>query len=868
MIPAHRRGCAPHLIILSLCILLVVPVSAGMTTTEVTVTKLAADGVTVLNQTTVDWQWMKENLPVIGDGETTYYTQGPIFEDAWNEAHPGETYDPWNPTEDVNLAYKDHGEFMGTNVANLLDLVGGAEPEDMVRFVASDGLPKEWPAEYIYNPNARQGLFCLAWYHGNDTGYVNQDFTEGMRLYFLGETTNADGMHVWGNWDMHESWAEEYWYYYSGIYPSASGVSVQNVKDIKIYSEEEPTGSIHVNSTPSGAAVLIDDEETGDTTPCTLSEIEAGSHSVRVEKEGFVQPDDIWVNVVANAVAEVEFNLIPETGSGGDSSSGGGGSRNGSIAITSVPMNASIYLDGNATGFWTDATLEDVPAGEHTIKLMLPGYWNITRTVTVEGDECSLLDLVFENSTTSKATTGNGRITVSSVPTNASIYLDEKETGSRTNATLEAVPVGEHTIYLMMPGYRNATRTVTVEEGGHTTLDLLLSPAGGETRANTTTGRGEPVAGHPAPNNPIEAFIETILTFMNGLLLFFGMGESTIAPPGPESTPAPGEGAITPVPTGTPLLPAPTPVGTRIMTNHSGGLYIESYPPGMTIIVDNRRLASQTPRVVYGLREGLHNVMVEKGDQSSNGEESDYRFETVQAWVHPDAVAPVFLDGVTIPGRKKIRVDSEAYRGERFTMNGFYPAATIPADAVIEGAKSWITVSRNGMFLSYAVPSGIGAGETYRIEPRSGDTVSISISSSPAGAQVFVDGFPTAKRTPCRIGGLSSGQHRILVSMPGYLPAEEVIRIPEGAETGGAITCALREYTHGNLLVESMVPDAKIYLYGRYTGEKTPYTFNGMSIGTYEVRAVSDDDSRTVEDVLVKPGETTRCVVALKEEYR
>ncbi|MDD2787403.1 PEGA domain-containing protein, partial [Methanoculleus sp.] len=59
-----------------------------------------------------------------------------------------------------------------------------------------------------------------------------------------------------------------------------------------------------------------------------------------------------------------------------------------------------------------------------------------------------------------------------------------------------------------------------------------------------------------------------------------------------------------------------------------------------------------------------------------------------------------------------------------------------------------------------------------------------------------------------------------------------------------------------------------IYLYGRYTGEKTPYTFNGMSIGTYEVRAVSDDDSRTVEDVLVKPGETTRCVVALKEEYR
>ncbi len=104
--------------------------------------------------------------------------------------------------------------------------------------------------------------------------------------------------------------------------------------------------------------------------------------------------------------------------------------------------------------------------------------------------------------------------------------------------------------------------------------------------------------------------------------------------------------------------------------------------------------------------------------------------------------------------------------------------------------------------------------------------------------------------------------------MPGYLPAEEVIRIPEKAKTGGSISCTLREYTHGDLLVESTISEAKIYLYGRYTGEKTPHTFPGMSIGTYEVRVVSEDDSRTIDDVLVTPGETTRRMVALKEEHR
>jgi len=232
------------LVLLIFCGLLIAPVSAGMTTQEVTVIKLAADGSTVLNQTTVDWRWMMENLPVVGDGETIYYTQGPIFEDAWNEVHPGETYDPWNPTEDVNLVYKDHGEFMGTNVSDLIDLVGGAEPTDMVKFTSSDGMTKTWPADYITNPNPRQGPFCIAWYHGKDTGYVNQSFSDGMRLYFLGETTNADGMHVWGNYDMHESWAEDYWYYYSGIYPSASGLSVKYVKTVTIYSNETADGPV------------------------------------------------------------------------------------------------------------------------------------------------------------------------------------------------------------------------------------------------------------------------------------------------------------------------------------------------------------------------------------------------------------------------------------------------------------------------------------------------------------------------------------------------------------------------------------------------------------------------------------------------
>lgn len=238
------------LLVFAVAGMLVAPVAAADPTTEVTITKLASDDQTVIDQRTVSWEWMRDNLPVLGDGETMYYTQGPIFEDAWDEVHPGEPYDAWNPTEDVNIEYKDHGEFMGTDVKDLCELVGGADPDEMVEIKARDGLTKKWPAEYIYTPNPKQGPMGIAWHHGKDTGTVEENFREGMRLYFFVETTNNDGMLVWGNWDMHESWDEEYWYYFEKpTLPSASGVSVQIVSDITIHSNDPaPEGwSISLN---------------------------------------------------------------------------------------------------------------------------------------------------------------------------------------------------------------------------------------------------------------------------------------------------------------------------------------------------------------------------------------------------------------------------------------------------------------------------------------------------------------------------------------------------------------------------------------------------------------------------------------------
>ena len=52
--------------------------------TQLHIVKYAGDGSTILNETTVDFQWMETNLPVYGNGVTHYYMQGPCLQCQYN----------------------------------------------------------------------------------------------------------------------------------------------------------------------------------------------------------------------------------------------------------------------------------------------------------------------------------------------------------------------------------------------------------------------------------------------------------------------------------------------------------------------------------------------------------------------------------------------------------------------------------------------------------------------------------------------------------------------------------------------------------------------------------------------------------------
>lgn len=140
----------------------------------------------------------------------------------------------------------------------------------------------------------------------------------------------------------------------------------------------------------------------------------------------------------------------------------------GSIAVTSVPAGAAIYLDGTDTGTVTNGTLTAVPAGSHNVTVTLAGYKSASSQVTV---------VAGQTATAHFDLTPVGSISVTSVPAGATIFLDGTNTDVLTNGTLTGIPAGNHTVIVKLSGYYDSTSTeVTVTANQTTTVHFGLTP--------------------------------------------------------------------------------------------------------------------------------------------------------------------------------------------------------------------------------------------------------------------------------------------------------------------------------------------------------------------------------------------------------
>lgn len=318
---------------------------------------------------------------------------------------------------------------------------------------------------------------------------------------------------------------------------------------------------------------------------------------------------------------------------------------------------------------------------------------------------------------------------------------------------------------------------------------------------------------------------------------------------------------VPPVPAGIPSTPpAVTGAGEtgRVAGQPpTGGVYVVSYPGESDIYVDGRKTLFATPFVIFGLTEGTHTVSIKKENSP---------VQSRQVYISGNHIVLLRFNAKT-DVRKTIYVVVKGFTGDKATVNGIAPPADIPESVEMEAGEGFLTVLHNGTFLSFTVPGILQSGEVLTIR---NDTPfrfpGVEIVTNPPGAEIIVDGFSTGVQAPAVFRNISTGIHRIGVSMNGFLPDEEVYSLGDGTpDIDRRIKFNLEPYGWGTLSVDSDPPGGKIALYGKDSGMKTPATIRYLSMGMYEVKVTGGNVTR-MKDVMVLPGKEVHLGFDLEDE--
>jgi len=147
-------------------------------------------------------------------------------------------------------------------------------------------------------------------------------------------------------------------------------------------------GRILVRSTPAGAAVAIDGQAVG-STPLTTRELEAGTHVVRVSRDGYAAEQRRVTITSARPSQSLTIDLARERRGAqapGPATSAASGRINAGLLVDSRPAGASVFVDDRLVGT-TPLTLSTMNAGEHAVRLERDGYHQWTSSVRVVAGE-------------------------------------------------------------------------------------------------------------------------------------------------------------------------------------------------------------------------------------------------------------------------------------------------------------------------------------------------------------------------------------------------------------------------------------------------------------------------------------------------
>jgi PKD repeat protein len=369
----------------------------------------------------------------------------------------------------------------------------------------------------------------------------------------------------------------------------------------------------------------------------------------------------------------------------------------GSIAISSVPTGAEIFIDGQSKGVYTNTTISGISPGAHTFTLKLAGYNDTNGDFTITAGMTTYIYMAL-----SPTTPTTGSLSISSFPTGAEIWIDGVQQLDTNNLPL----ITPATVIDLTPTDYN----ITLKLAGYLDYDTIVSITAGQTEYLSV-----------------------------------------------------------------PMAQAPILVGSINFT---------TIPDGAEILIDGSNTGKVTPDTIKDASIGLHSfTLVKDGYDNILGQIDVIGGITSYIYAVMVPIAPT-VGGISIISTPP---------GADIYLDGNVQPATTPATIpnLTPGTHS-ITLKLSG-YEDFTRSINIIAGITTYLDtiltPIPITIGSINFTSSPIGAQIWLDGSNTGRTTPYTLTNISVGPHTFILKLDGYNDTTGSITV-----IGGAISTYMRYY--------------------------------------------------------------------------
>jgi serine/threonine-protein kinase len=255
--------------------------------------------------------------------------------------------------------------------------------------------------------------------------------------------------------------------------PVAHGRAARKNKGRSVSAAVVPA-QLTVESTPVGAEITFDGSALCQT-PCTLTGIAPGAHSIVASKNGFSGATrNISLIAGANATVTLQMEALSAM-----------------LSVASTPAGAVIVVDGKDTGKLTPSQFALSTPGAHTVTLRRYGYLEAGNSVNVEAGQTASLNLTLTalgsteeihaaggkfNKVFKKGdTSGMGTVSIKTQPKGAQIMVNNRVLDKTTPFDFYLNP-GTYVVDVTLPGYRPIHRVVSLQEGEKMAIQETLSP--------------------------------------------------------------------------------------------------------------------------------------------------------------------------------------------------------------------------------------------------------------------------------------------------------------------------------------------------------------------------------------------------------